>query len=200
MRILAPAGRKFLFGKLPLGMKPRVVAAGIAMLVGALAACGGSSSIGEGKPTLELTTASFRGGEIPKKFTCDGADASPQLSWSEPPAGTRSLALIVVDPDAAMGSFVHWVLYDLPAEKHQLPEGVPTQEQLPDGSRQGRNDFDKIGYAGPCPPAGSHHYVFTLYALDSKLNLPAGATRKQVEDALKNHVLARGEMIGQYRR
>jgi Raf kinase inhibitor-like YbhB/YbcL family protein len=95
---------------------------------------------------------------------------------------------------------VHWVLYDLPAEKRELPEGLPKQEQLPDGSRQGQNDYDKIGYVGPCPPAGSHRYVFALYALDSRLNLPAGATRKQVESALKGHILAHGELIGRYRR
>jgi Raf kinase inhibitor-like YbhB/YbcL family protein len=150
---------------------------------------------------LELTSASFRGGEIPKKFTCDDEDTSPELAWSAPPAATRSFTLIVVDPDAPLGSFVHWVLYDLPAEKRELPEGLPKQDQLADGSRQGRNDFDKIGYGGPCPPAGSaHHYVFVLYALDSRLNLPAGATRKQVENALKGHVLARGELIGRYQR
>ena len=165
------------------------------------AGCHGPLTLGEGKPTLELTSLSFSGSEIPKKCTCDGADASPQLAWVSPPAATQSFALIVVDRDAPLGSFVHWVLYDMPAEERGLAEGLPKQEQLPDGSRQGQNDFDKIGYGGPCPPGKStHHYVFALYALDSKLNLPAGSTRKQVESALKGHILAHGELISTYHR
>jgi Raf kinase inhibitor-like YbhB/YbcL family protein len=181
-------------GKMLLGS----LAGTLAMLVG-LAACGRSAAIGEGKPTLELTSTSFRtGGDIPKKFTCDGSDASPQLAWGAPPGGTRSFVLIAVDPDAPMGTFVHWVLYEVPPDKHELAEDLPKQEQLPDGSRQGQNDFDKIGYGGPCPPSGTHRYVFALYALDTKLNLAAGATRKQVENTLKDHVLARGELIGRY--
>jgi Raf kinase inhibitor-like YbhB/YbcL family protein len=171
----------------------------IVTIFGALAACGSSPAIGEGQPTLQLTSTSFQSeGDIPKKFTCDGADASPQLAWSAPPARTQTFALIVSDPDAPVGTFVHWVLYDLPADKRELPESLPKQEQLPDGSRQGHNDFDKIGFGGPCPPSGTHRYVFTLYALDAKLNLPTGATRKQVESAMKDHVVARGELIGRY--
>jgi len=109
------------------------------------------------------------------------------------------LALIVTDPDAPGRTFVHWVLYDLPAGAQSLPEGLPTQYQLPDGSRQGRNDFGNLGYGGPCPPGHSpHHYVFTLYALDAKLNLPVGATRAQVEAAMQGHVLAHGELIALY--
>ena len=136
-----------------------------------------------------------------KKFTCDGQGDSPELAWDAPPAATRSFALIVVDRDSPLDySFVHWVLYDLPAETRELPEGLPKQAQLPDGSRQGQNDYDKIGYAAPCPPRGSHRYVFALYALDSSLNLPPGATRKQVENALKGHILALGELTGRYKR
>jgi Raf kinase inhibitor-like YbhB/YbcL family protein len=122
------------------------------------------------------------------------------LSWKAPPEGTQSLALIVIDKDSPPGwNFDHWVLYDLPADKRELPEAVAKQEQLPDGSRQGRNGFEKIGYVGPCPAGHSpHRYVFTLYALDTKLNLPARASRKQVMNAAESHVLATGELIGKY--
>jgi Raf kinase inhibitor-like YbhB/YbcL family protein len=169
------------------------------MLIG-LVGCRGSATLGEGTPTLQLTSSSFQGGEIPKQFTCDGTESSPELAWIAPPAGTQSFALTAVDRDSPLNfAFVHWVLYDLPAEKRELPEGLPKQAQLPDGSRQGQNDDDKTGYMGPCPPGkAAHRYVFALYALDSRLNLPAGATRKQVEKALKGHILAHGELIGRY--
>ncbi len=115
--------------------------------------------------------------------------------------GTASFALIVTDPDAPGRTFIHWVLYDLPAGARRLPEGLPSQDKLADGARQGSNDFAKIGYGGPCPPPKStHRYFFTLYALDAKLNLPAGATRAQVEAAMQGHILARGELIGLYQR
>ena len=182
-------------------MLHRNIGAAIVMAVGGLAGCRGSATLGEGKPQMTLTSSSFQGGAIPKAASCDGSDTSPALAWGEAPAGVRSFALIVVDQDAPLGSFVHWVLYDIPAEARALPEGVPTQAQLPDGSRQGKNDFDKVGYGGPCPPGKSaHRYVFALYALDAKLGLPAGATRGQVEDALKGHLLAHGELTGRYQR
>ena len=106
----------------------------------------------------------------------------------------------MTDPDAPGGTFIHWVLYDIPAVTRELPVGVPKQGQLSDNSRQGKNDFGKIGYGGPCPPGGTHHYVFSLYALDTTLGLPAGASRSQVESAMKGHVLARGELTGLYSR
>jgi hypothetical protein len=150
---------------------------------------------------MELTTSSFQGNQIPSKFTCDGEGVSPQVAWSAPPAGTASFALLVTDPDAPRGTFTHWVLYNVPAATRLLPEGLPARGELPDGSRQGRNDFGSLGYGGPCPPGGSpHHYIFTLYALDIRLNLPVGATRAQVEEAMQGHILARGELIGLYRR
>jgi hypothetical protein len=163
----------------------------------ALRGCHGGLARGQ---TMKLTSTSFQeGSRIPAKFTCNGAGISPQLTWSAPPAGTVSFALIVTDPDAPRGTFVHWVLYDLPAETRALPEGLP--RQLADGGRQGRNDFGDLGYGGPCPPPGSpHHYIFTLYALDAKLNLPVGATRAQVEAALQGHILAQGELVGLYNR
>jgi Raf kinase inhibitor-like YbhB/YbcL family protein len=152
------------------------------------------------RQAMNLTSTSIQGGQIPAKFTCNGAGVSPQLAWTAPPAGTASFALIVTDPDAPGGTFTHWVLYDLPAGARALPEGLPNQGQLADGARQGRNDFGNLGYGGPCPPGHSpHHYVFTLYALNAKLNLPAGATRTQVEAAMQGRTLARGELIGLYR-
>ena len=173
------------------------VAAGILVVV-ALPGCRASNVKGG---TMNLTSTSFQGNQIPAKFTCNGAGISPQLTWSAPPAGTASFALIVTDPDAPGRTFVHWVIYDLPAETRILPEGLPGLGQLTDGPRQGRNDFGEIGYGGPCPPGDSaHHYHFTLYALDAKLNLPVGATRAQVEAAIQGHILARGELIGLYQR
>jgi Raf kinase inhibitor-like YbhB/YbcL family protein len=155
-----------------------------------------------GSMALQMTSTAFSAGEmIPKKFTCDGPDVSPQLAWNDAPAGTQSFALIVDDPDAPVGTWVHWVLYDLLASARELPEGVAKQEQLPSGARQGRNDFGKTGYGGPCPPPGKpHRYFFKLYALDAKLNLKAGATKADVERALKGHALGQAELMGRYGR
>jgi len=173
------------------------VAAGILVVV-ALPGCRASNVKGG---TMNLTSTSFQGNQIPAKFTCNGAGISPQLSWSEPPAGTASFTLIVTDPDAPGRTFVHWVIYDLPAETRELLEGMPGLGQLTNGSRQGHNDFGEIGYGGPCPPGNSaHHYHFALYALDAKLNLPTGAARAQVEAAMQGHILARGKLIGLYQR
>lgn len=151
---------------------------------------------------LTITSAVFSyGGEVPKKFTCDGPDVSPPLQWSDAPTGTQSFVLIVDDPDAPVGTWVHWVVYNVPAEARGLPENVPKQEDLPDKSHQGRNDFRRTGYGGPCPPPGAaHRYFFRLYALDSKLNLNPGATKAQVETAMKGHILAQGELMGRYKR
>jgi Raf kinase inhibitor-like YbhB/YbcL family protein len=149
--------------------------------------------------SLHVTSSSITAGQIPPKFTCNGTGISPQLAWSAPPAATRTLALLVTDPDAPGGTFVHWVLYDLPATQRELPEQLPQQNQLADGAHQGRNDFGQIGYGGPCPPGRSpHRYVFALYALNTPLNLPTGATKAQVESAMQGHILARGELIARY--
>jgi Raf kinase inhibitor-like YbhB/YbcL family protein len=155
-----------------------------------------------GTMSLQISSTAFSAGEtIPKKFTCDGPDVSPRLAWTEPPANTQSFALIMDDPDAPAGTWVHWVLYGLPAATKELPEGVAKQEQLSSGARQGRNDFGKIGYGGPCPPPGKpHRYFFKLYALDTKLSLKAGATKAGVEHAMKGHILAQAELIGRYGR
>jgi hypothetical protein len=151
---------------------------------------------------MQLKTPAFKpGADIPAQFTCDGADSSPALTWSSPPEDTRSLAIVVDDPDAPGRTWVHWVLYDLPATEHELPAGVPAQATLPSGARQGRNDFGRIGYGGPCPPKGPvHRYYFRLYALDTTLELKAGATRSELDHAMRGHVLAQTELMGRYRR
>jgi hypothetical protein len=167
-----------------------------------IAAFAPASQKGGPAMSLKLISAAFEpGGTIPKKFTCDGPDASPALAWSGAPAGTQSFALIMDDPDAPVGTWVHWVLYDLPAGTRELAEGVAKQEELPGGARQGRNDFRRIGYGGPCPPAGpAHRYFFKLYALDAKLSLKPGATKDEVEKAMKGHILAQSELMGRYGR
>jgi Raf kinase inhibitor-like YbhB/YbcL family protein len=149
---------------------------------------------------LQLTATAFpSGGSIPKKFTCDGPDVSPALSWNEPPAGAQAFALIMDDPDAPAGTWVHWVLYDLPSSTRSLPEDVAKDAELSSGARQGRNDFGKLGYGGPCPPRGAtHRYFFKLYALDSKTNLKPGVTKAELERAMKGHILAQAELIGRF--
>jgi Raf kinase inhibitor-like YbhB/YbcL family protein len=138
---------------------------------------------------------------IPKKYTCDGPDVSLPLAWSDPPAGTQSLALLADDPDAPVGDWVHWVLYDLPSRLRELPEGVPHDKTLPDASKQGKNDFGRLGYGGPCPPPGrSHRYVFTLYAVDRQLGLAPGATKAQLLTALKGHILGEAQWVARYGR
>jgi hypothetical protein len=150
---------------------------------------------------MKLTSPAFpEGGAIPKQYTCDGKDISPPLAWSDVPAGTKSFALICDDPDAPAGVWVHWVAYDLPASSTGLPEAVPAREEIPGGGRQGRNDFRKIGYNGPCPPSGTHRYVFTVSALDGTLELSAGATKGELVAALNGHVLAEGRLTGNYSR
>ncbi len=150
---------------------------------------------------LALESKAFRpGGDIPRKFTCEGEDLSPALFWSEPPPGTQSLALIADDPDAPAGTWVHWVLYDLDPQVRELPEGVPKTEQAA-GGRQGLNDFRKLGYGGPCPPPGKpHRYFFKLYALDGKLSVRNRATKQDVEKAMQGHILAQAELMGRYKR
>jgi hypothetical protein len=140
---------------------------------------------------------------IPAKHTCDGADLSPELTWTAPPKGTVEMALICTDPDAPGGHFVHWVIYQIPPDRVSLPEGVPTSDALPNlgGAKQGRNGFGRTGYGGPCPPRGrDHHYHFTLYALDAATKLRAGATEAQVMSAMEGHILSRAELLGTYSR
>jgi Raf kinase inhibitor-like YbhB/YbcL family protein len=162
----------------------------------------GHSSKGGSAMVIEITSTAFRDGEtIPKAHTGDGKDLSPPLTWNSLPGGTQSFALIADDPDAPRGTWVHWVLFNLSAQTQKLAEGVPVQKELPNGAKQGTNDFGKIGYGGPAPPPGKpHRYFFKLYALDTVLNLPAGATKDQVTVAMKGHVLAEGQIMGKYGR
>jgi hypothetical protein len=161
-----------------------------------------SAQAGEKVMPLNISSTAFsNGGNIEKKFTCDGPDVSPQLSWTEPPAGTKTLALLVDDPDAPVGNWNHWTLWNLAANSRGLAEAVSKQARLPDGMQQGLNDFRKTGYNGPCPPPGKpHRYYFKLFALDAKLELKPGASKKELEAAMKGHILAQGEWMGRYGR
>ena len=150
---------------------------------------------------LELTSTAFAPGKpIPRLYTCDGEDTSPPLQWGDPPQNTQSFALIADDPDAPVGTWVHWVLYNLPAEARALPEAIASDAELPDGSRHGKNSWRRPGYGGPCPPGGTHRYFFKLYALDTVLGLAAGATKKQLLQAMDGHILAQTEVMGVYAR
>jgi Raf kinase inhibitor-like YbhB/YbcL family protein len=152
----------------------------------------------QAKP-FELTSTAFDpGNPIPSKYTCDGEDISPPLRWSDPPQGTQSFALFADDPDA--DGWIHWVLYNLPAEARTLPEAIPPDAELSDGSLHGKNSWGRLDYGGPCPPSGAHHYSFTLYALDTVLALAAGAGKGQLFEAMEGHILAQTELIGVYTR
>lgn len=154
--------------------------------------------------SMEFTISSpsfTNGGDIPKKFTCDGTDVAPQLNWSNAPNGKVVFALLADDPDAPVGNWNHWAIWNIPPHSHGLAEGIPKDAHLADGSVQGTNDFRKIGYNGPCPPAGKpHRYYFKLFALDQKVNLNSTAGKKELEAAMKGHVLSRAEWMGRYQR
>jgi Raf kinase inhibitor-like YbhB/YbcL family protein len=161
-----------------------------------------AGALAQGETIMELTLSSpvIRNGNIPAHYTCDGDDVSPPLQWGNAPPGTRSLVLIADDPDAPGGTFTHWVLFNIPPHVTELPEDVRRDETLPNGACQGRNDFDRIGYGGPCPPGGTHRYYFRLYALDIRLDLAPGATQAMVIAALRGHVLAETGVVGRYSR
>lgn len=150
---------------------------------------------------FSLTSAAFAPGSfIPAQYSCTGADVSPPLAWNGVPPGTKTFTLIMDDPDAPCGTWVHWVLYDIPAAQQALQEGIPATGQLADGSRQGQNSWRRLGYGGPCPPAGTHRYYFRLFALDRALQLPAGATKEQALLAMAGHVLDQCELMGRFAR
>jgi Raf kinase inhibitor-like YbhB/YbcL family protein len=151
---------------------------------------------------MEIKSSAFQaGGNIPKQYTCDGEDMSPLLSWADAPPRTRAFALIADDPDAPVSTWVHWVLYDLPADTKQLAEGTATTETLSNGAKQGVNDFRKVGYGGPCPPPGpAHRYFFKLYALDAPTNQKPQANKQELLDAMKGHILAEALLMGRYGR
>ena len=156
---------------------------------------------GQTQRSIVLESSSFSSGSnIPPRLTCDGAGLSPEIHWPSPPSGTRSLAIVMDDPDAPLG-FVHWLVYDIPVEAHEIAEGASSQAALPHGAVEGLNSSSSVGYTGPCPPgAKPHHYVFRLYALDVPLGLPSGKTKEQLAAAVKDHVLAEGQLTGLYAR
>jgi Raf kinase inhibitor-like YbhB/YbcL family protein len=151
--------------------------------------------------TLQVTSSAFQdGGMIPPKYTADGADVSPPLAWEGMPEGTKSFALICDDPDAPMGTWVHWVMWNIPPEVMSLDEGIPAVAELADGSQQGTTDFRRIGYGGPAPPSGTHRYFFKVYALDTTLDLDSATTKAKLVKAMTGHVLAQGQLVGKYTR
>jgi hypothetical protein len=151
---------------------------------------------------MRLESSAFGSGDrIPAKYTCDGENVSPPFNWQGVPQAAQSLAMICDDPDAPVGAFSHWVLYNLPKHRNFLEEGLPSEAQLERGGTQGRNDFGEIGYGGPCPPRGeTHRYYFRFFALGGELDLASGATRQQVLDRIQNHTLDSTEHIGTYTR
>lgn len=160
-----------------------------------------SFSAMKGGRSMQMTSTAFvEGGMIPAKYSCDGQDISPPLAWKDVPAGTKTMALIVDDPDAPRGTWVHWVVYNIPPDMMKLDEAVKPERESRDGIRQGNNDWPRIGYGGPCPPSGTHRYYFRLYALDTVLDLKAGSTKAQLLQAMKGHVLAEAHLMGKYKR
>jgi Raf kinase inhibitor-like YbhB/YbcL family protein len=173
----------------------------LSFLVGSivLSSCGAESPR---KDKMQLTSTAFaEGAAIPAKYTCDARNVSPPLKWSGAPEGTKSLALIADDPDAPVGTWVHWVIYDLPAPTTELAEDLPKGQFMASGAKQGLNDFKHLGYGGPCPPHGkTHRYFFRIYALDAVLDLKPGLTKKELEHAMEKHILAQGQLMGTYQR
>ena len=168
----------------------------------ALVAASSGAADKKGTGIMQLTSTALNEGQpIPAKYTCDEKDLSPPLKWSGVPAETKSLALIVDDPDAPVGTWVHWVLFGLAPAVTELPEDLPKSQYVLGGARQGLNDFRRLGYGGPCPPAGKpHRYFFKLYALDTSLQLKPGSTKKELEQAMQQHVLAEAQLMGTYKR
>jgi len=168
-----------------------------------LSACGTSATPIEAAMTNQLTITSdaFASGQsIPAKYSCIGRNISPPLAWNEPPTGTQSFALIMDDPDAPVGTWVHWVLYNIPTAKHDLQEDMPItgKSMDPNAIYVGKNSSGNIGYDGPCPPSGTHRYIFKLFALDTTINLLPGATKEQVLKEMDGHILAQGELVGTF--
>lgn len=152
------------------------------------------------KMEIKVTSTVFEeGGMIPKKYTCDGIDASPPLAWTSVPVGTRSLALICYDVDVPIRAWIQWIIFNIPADVKGLSENIPPQRRLPNGAKQGINDFSEVGYGGPCPPGSTHRYYFKLYALDKGINLEARATKAQLLNAMEGHILAEGQLMGKYK-
>ena len=174
----------------------------VAMLGYLVTASGADNPNPQKVMNFQITSTAFSEGHpIPAKYSCEGSDISPPLKWTNAPANTKSYALIADDPDAPVGTWVHWVLYDLPPNTTELLEDVAKSQVISGGAKQGFNSWPRLGYGGPCPPPGKpHRYFFKLYALDKMLDLKPGATKKDVEAAMKGHVLAEGQLMGTYQR
>jgi Raf kinase inhibitor-like YbhB/YbcL family protein len=155
-----------------------------------------------GATPFQIVSKSFpKDGNIPAKYTCSGADASPDLAWTGAPAATKAFALVLDDPDAPGGTFLHWLIFNIPATTRQLQPAMPKDSEMKDGTRQGKNDFDKLGYSGPCPPPGAaHRYAFHLYALNAPLDMKPGSTRRQLGIAMAGKVLAEAQLTGKFKR
>ena len=150
---------------------------------------------------IKVTSSAFKEGEtIPSRYTCDGVNVSPQISWQTDIKGIKTFALISDDPDAPVGEWVHWIVFNIPPDIRELREDIKANRNLPDGILMGTNDFHTISYGGPCPPSGTHRYFFKVYALDIVIHLKAGATKKELLDAMKGHILAQGQLVGLYKR
>lgn len=150
---------------------------------------------------IQITSPAFKNQEmIPAKYTCDGQNISPPLEFTNIPEDTRTLALIVEDPDAPMGTFTHWITYNMPPDIAELPEALPDDETLMDGARQGINDFDRIGYGGPCPPKGTHRYYFRIYALNAVIDSTSMVNKQDIWEKMQGHIITAGELMGKYKR
>lgn len=155
----------------------------------------------ENQMEIKVTSAAFKEGEIiPSKYTCDGDNISPQIAWTNFPDNTKSFVLISDDPDAPMGTWVHWVVYNIPINVTELKEHFPKDSQFENGTMQGTTDFKRIGYGGPCPPSGTHRYFFKIYALDIVLNVRPGLSKKEILKEMEGHIIAQGQLMGKYKR
>jgi Raf kinase inhibitor-like YbhB/YbcL family protein len=181
-------------------MEARIIVILSVLLIVAIAGCTSESGNKNGGGTsMKLTSTAFDdGGTIPVQYTSNGANISPPLSWSSAPGGTKAFAILCEDLDSPSGTFTHWIIFNIPADVTQLTEGIPTQNTLSNGAKQGNNDFGTIGYSGPAPPSGVHRYTFILYALDSQLNLNPGVTRGDFLKAAEAHTLAQTRLTGRY--
>lgn len=170
------------------------------LLIGALwTALSVPAQAEEATGKIEVRSPAFGEGEmIPVDFTCEGADMSLPIEWANVPSGTKSLAILMEDPDAPSGNWTHWLVYDLPPSLRRLPAGIPAAELMSYGGMQGRTDFGKPGYGGPCPPQGIHRYFFKVYALDKMLGLRPGVSKQELFKAMQGHVLAEGQLTGTY--
>lgn len=172
----------------------------ISAALGAFGLCEAQAQGGQTSDLRISSTAFQNGGTIPRPYTCDGNDASPPLAWTGVPAEAKSLALIVDDPDAPVGTWIHWVVFNIPADVVSMPEQVPQGPTLANGAQQGVNSWNRSGYGGPCPPRGQHRYFFKLYALDVSLNPRGSMSKAQLLGAMRGHVLAEAQIIGTYSR